>query len=75
MAHGSWLFSRSRLATHASNAICRIKSLTRVATSQRFFFDISVADGRGVPPKFDPSVMREFVGVWGWFRSLAERRP
>ena len=29
----------------------------------------------GVPPKFDPIVMREFVLVSGWFRCLAERRP
>ena len=29
----------------------------------------------GVPPKFDPIVMRGFVGVSGWFRCLAERRP
>ena len=29
----------------------------------------------GVPPKFGPVVMRGFVGVLGWFRCLAERRP
>jgi hypothetical protein len=29
----------------------------------------------GVPLKFDPIVMRGFVGVSGWFRCLAERRP
>ena len=29
----------------------------------------------GVPPKFDPIVMRGFVLVSGWFRCLAERRP
>jgi hypothetical protein len=29
----------------------------------------------GAPPKFDPIVMRGFVGVSGWFRCLAERRP
>ena len=29
----------------------------------------------GVPPKFGPVVMRGFVGVSGWFRCLAERRP
>ena len=32
-------------------------------------------DGDGVPPKFGPVVMRGFVGVSGWFRCLAERRP
>ena len=31
--------------------------------------------GGGVPPKFGPVVMRGFIGVWGWFRCLAERRP
>ena len=29
----------------------------------------------GVPPNFDPIVMRGFVRVSGCFRCLAERRP
>jgi hypothetical protein len=35
----------------------------------------NVSKETGVPPKFDPIVMRGFVGVSGWFRCLAERRP
>ena len=37
--------------------------------------DRGVSKHRGVPPKFGPVVMRGFVGVSGWFRCLAERRP
>ena len=36
---------------------------------------VKVKREAGVPPKFDPIVMRGFVGVSGWFRCLAERRP
>jgi Ca2+-binding RTX toxin-like protein len=37
--------------------------------------ETSLGGNTGVPPKFDPIVMRGFVGVSGCFRCLAERRP
>ena len=51
-----------------NTAAAGIGTITQSSGSSLLKFD-------GVPPKFDPVVMRGFVGVWGWFRCLAERRP